>query len=215
MRTRTLLLTLVLVLLLLLLPARLYADAIPLTISFAVPTPLTLTPQTFTVLSSDALNGTELSGQTLVLDLLLGGDVVARVNADMLAILFRVQTTASTIPFTYPGEPTHAPTGIVFDSTLGSLGSFEIGAWTADDGSLGVGMPFITHTGVYEAKGARMELTLPSTGWSVTGVDMIWAVRGKDSSVVFGTPTQLPEWWSGGYIVIGLVVLAGLVWARQ
>lgn len=173
-----------LMLLFMLLPATAWAD----TILFTVNPVDQMVPKSlqFDVFSS-GLNGTVFTGQSLSLDLLLAGDLLARINA----ATYGIDLTLSTNAGMDPGFFGAATTGSVL-GRFGPLGSFDVGRSMSSNGDTSAGMPFITH-GPNDIRGFHFDAVLPSTGWTVTNATLRFTLPNPNSTVIFGTAAQLPE----------------------
>ena len=69
---------------------------------------------------------------------------------------------------------------------------------------VGVGLPEPN----VDISGAHFDITLPNTGFVITGLELSFGVSGPPEGVKFGTAEQLPEPSTFGLTAMGLLMLA-------
>jgi hypothetical protein len=166
---------------------------------------------TFTFHSSQ-MNGTKLNGQSLSVDAIFGGDVLARVFAlypQRLGVGLMLFTDAPGVPGQF-GNATgnllspqgQASNTLVAGRAMSDAGQAFMCLVLFNQSDLG-GYPVI------DISGAHFDTTLPTSGYSVTDAMLVFVFT--NNRVEFGTAAQLPEpptWVTMG---IGLAILGVLV----
>ena len=160
-------------------------------------------------LTSSALNGTVLAGQSLSLDLVLSNEMLARLiaNDTEVGVTLAVYTNA---PYSFTEFAGPSSTGFLLDPEGNQLGPTEIlGRAGGNNGAMFVGVEGPSPPGA-DISGAQFDITLPNTGYVITGIDLGFEAVTPYDSVEFGTAQQLLEPSSLlllGSGLLGLVVL--------
>ena len=143
----------------------------------------------------DQLNGIRLNGQSVSVDFVFANDILARVLNAEGALSFDALLDLSTNAGTFPGFFGSDSTGFLLDPggmpMHAPLDSEWVGRAASSDGSLIVGLFPQVHN--FDMSGVHYDLTLPSTGYVVTGGHIRLASNRTWESIQFGTAAQLPE----------------------
>ena len=167
-------------------------------------------------LFSTGLNGTMLSGQAMVLDLVLTNDLLARVqllDANQFDIVLTVSTNAGTEPG-FAG----ATTGFLLNPNGGQLGgALEAGRSMGSDGTFDMGLVTFTPAtlggaSVIDISGVHFDTSFPNTGFVVTDARLRFTLN--TNSLIFGTAQQLPESSTLAFVFPGMS-LGGLLTYRR
>jgi hypothetical protein len=167
------------------------------------------------VLSSSGLDGTVLAGQSLSLNLTFSDDVLARLFLSApgeFGVGLNVFTNAGTSPG-FAG----ATTGYLLDANGNQFGGSQTaGRAMGSDGTFFVGLVSFTSANLLGANavdisGVHFDTTLPATGFVVTNAEFVFSLNGDSDAVEFGTAKQLPEPSSFTLCVIGLSLIALVV----
>ena len=145
----------------------------------------------FGVFSGD-LNGTTLAGQTLSLDLVFGGDVLARFYEPFP---LHVSLTVFTNAGGFPGFSGAATSGYLLNPDGTQKTAEQLAGRSMSEGSFSSGLiDALNQREATDIKGAHMNLVLPNTGFTVTNARLLFSMSANPSeSMVFGTPAQIPE----------------------
>jgi len=164
-------------------------------------------------LFSSGLNGVSLNQQSLSLDLLFAGDILARMTFGDISVGLTIHTNSAGSPG-FPGTTTGfllAPDGSPLHSPLTAGGA------AASDGSFSVGLVDLASllSGVVDIGGVHFDTILPDNGSGITGARLRFSVNPGISQVTFGTAAQLPEPAIAVLLGIsGLMLLAVARWRR-
>jgi len=172
-------------------------------------------------LFSSSLDGTVLSGQSLSLDVLLSDSVLAHIQAvdpNSFGVNLEIFTNA-------PAGPGFAgpTTGFLLDSNGNQFGStLTAGRSDGSDGSFSMGLVLFTSADLedeinFEISGAEFATELPSTGYAITGAELIFTL-GNHNRMAFVDPGRnVPEPSTAMLTLVGLfaVLLAAFVKIRR
>jgi hypothetical protein len=160
------------------------------------------------------LNGMALDGQALTVDLIFADDLLARVWLQTeLAVLLIVQTDAGT----FPGFATDASGWLIAPDGTPMLGPKDAGSAMSSSGAFAVGLGEIFPAMINQVAdfaGVHFDLTVPDTGFHVTGGTVRWSVP-EPSKLQIGTAAQLPEPATALLLGLGLVGVGWAAYRRQ
>lgn len=146
---------------------------------------------------SSALDGVVLAGQSLTLDLVFSNNDLARLFLTDPAA-FGVELIVDTNAGTAPGFA-GTTTGYLLNPSGNQFGGIQTaGRGDGSDGSFSVGLVSFNSSNlnaanIFDISGVQFNTSLPTSGATITGIELLFSFNDPIDAVQFGTAKQLPE----------------------